>query len=101
MHSYRLTPQAQEDLKDIRRHTRQEWGEQQTKDYLEGLRSTFQMLLKMPNMGRSRADDLNEGIFSYPYASHMIYYKQAEDDLIIVAVLHERMVPSNHLEERL
>ncbi len=101
MRGCRFTPQAQEDLKDIRRYTIQKWGEQQANDYLAELRDTLRMLLKMPGIGRSRADDLREGIFSYPYGSHMIYYRATEDALIVVAVLHSRMVPAAHLEERL
>lgn len=101
MHSYRFTVQAQEDLKDIHRYTVQEWGEQQAKDYLAALRDTLHMLLKMPGIGRSCAGDLQEGIYSYPYASHVIYYKLTEEALIVVAVLHNRMVPAAHLEERL
>lgn len=98
---YRLTPQAQEDLKNIRRYTRQHWGEQQAKDYLAQLRNALQSLLNNPNLGRHRADDLREGIYSYLHASHMIYYQHSENELIVVAVLHTKMVPSAHLEERL
>ena len=100
MPSYYIIPKAQEDLKEIRRYTVEKWGAEQANKYLSSLRDTLQVLLKMPGIGRSRADDLCDGIFSYPYASHMIYYRWSENRLIVIAVLHNRMVPAAHMEER-
>jgi len=39
-------------------------------------------------------------VFSFPYGSHMLYYRIEEEQLVVFAVLHQRMVPTEHLQGR-
>lgn len=96
---YRLTADAKRDLTNIRHYTLQKWGKQQSTKYLADIRDTIRTLSEMPSMGKRRLD-IDEVIFSFPHVSHTIYYTIANKQVVVVAVLHNSMVPSNHLEGR-
>ena len=57
------------------------------------------MLFDNPLMGVHRRD-MDEGVYSFPYASHIIYYMIEKKQLIVIGILHSSMVPTNHLEGR-
>ncbi|PHM50639.1 type II toxin-antitoxin system RelE/ParE family toxin [Xenorhabdus miraniensis] len=97
--NYRLTPDAQSDLIEIRRFTVKQWGKVQSKKYLSELQQTFRLLSVTPSLGRFRTD-VGAGVLSFPHASHVIYYMIHERQLVIFGVLHKRMVPANHLDGR-
>ena len=94
--SYRLTPDAQADLIEIRRYTLEQWGEIQSKKYLSELRQTIRLLSEAPAIGKQRPDIDSD---SFPSASHIIYYTLSEQ-LIVFGVLHRSMAPLAHLEDR-
>jgi toxin ParE1/3/4 len=56
MRSYRLTPDAQTDLIEIRRFTVKQWGTAQAQKYLLELRQTIRLLAETPSLGKSRPD---------------------------------------------
>jgi toxin ParE1/3/4 len=96
---YRLTPDAQTDLIEIRRFTVKQWGTAQSQKYLLELRQTIRLLAETPSLGKSRPD-VGSSVLSFPHVSHVIYYVAHEQQLIVFGVLHKRMVPLNHLAER-
>ncbi len=97
--AYRLTPDAQSDLIEIRQYTLNQWGKDQSKKYLSELRQTIKALSKTPDIGKQR-EDVGADIYSFPHASHVIYYTLCKQGPVIFAVLHKRMVPLPHLLER-
>ena len=99
MLNYRLTPDAQSDLIDIRRFTLDRWGEAQSKKYLFELRQTLHLLAETPSLGKPRPD-VGAGVLSFPHVSHVIYYVLHARQLVVLGVLHKRMVPTNHLDGR-
>lgn len=99
MPGYRLTPDAQSDLVEIRRYTLKQWGSSQSQKYLSEIRQTIRLLAETPTLGKQRPD-VASGVFSFPYVSHVIYYVIPAHQLIAFGVLHKRMVPHNHLENR-
>lgn len=99
MSAYRLTADAQSDLIEIRCYTLAHWGSQQSQKYLSEMRQTLQLLAETPTLGKLRPDVV-PGAFSFPYVSHVIYYFQHREQIIVFGVLHKRMVPSSHLEHR-
>lgn len=99
MSNYRLTPDAQSDLIDIRRFTVKQWGEAQSQKYLSELRRTLRLLATTPSLGKARPD-IGEDVLSFPHVSHVVYYTVHERQLIVFGVLHKRMVPVNHLDGR-
>tara|TARA_R110002020_G_scaffold350210_1_gene563617 strand:+ start:28380 stop:28682 length:303 start_codon:yes stop_codon:yes gene_type:complete len=96
---FRLTRDAQQDLKAIRRYTVDTWGQEQSRKYLQGARETMELLAEFPAQGLARLD-VGEGVFSFPYGSHMLYYRLEKKQLVVFAVLHQRMVPTEHLQGR-
>jgi len=97
--NYRLTPDAQSDLIEIRRYTVEQWGEAQSKKYLSELRQTIRLLAETPSPGKPRPE-VGINVLSFPHVSHVIYYVVHEQQLVVFGVLHKRMVPVNHLLER-
>ncbi len=96
---YRLTADAQADLIEIRQFTVKQWGLSQSKKYLSELREIIYLLAERPSLGKSRPD-VDSNVLSFPHASHILYYVMHEQQLIVIAVLHKRMVPFNHLAKR-
>ena len=99
MVAYRLTPDAQSDLIEIRRFTFQRWGSEQSRKYPSDLRQTIRLLAETPSLGKHRPA-VGPGVQSFPFVSHVIYYVVHEQQLIVFGVLHKRMVPQDHLAER-
>jgi len=95
---YRFTHEAQQDLIKIRRFTLQTWGAEQSGIYLANLKNTVQLLSEMPSMGKNCQDELGDGVYRFPCVSHTIYYFIIPDHtLVVIAILHQNMVPEVHL----
>lgn len=96
---FRLTRDAQQDLTEIRSYTTQAWGQAQSRKYLQDLRSTLELLAEFPGQGTVRRD-VGEGVLSFPYGSHMLYYRVENKTVVVFAVLHQKMLPTAHLQGR-
>jgi len=100
---YRLTADAKADLIEIRRYSLKNWGERKSQAYLAGLKETIQRLSEFPLIGEARID-IADSVFSFPYASHMIYYtlnyQQDHQQILVFAVIHQSRTPLLHLEQR-
>jgi len=83
---YRLTRQAQSDIKAIYHYTVENFGEEQAKEYLNGLGYSFDLLTDNPKIGR-----LWDGKGRrYIYKSHLVYYRILEDEIIITRIRNVR-----------
>ena len=98
MASFRLTAKAKADLRSIGRYTQKTWGREQRNRYLALLDGSFRALAKDPRKGRS-CDDIRPGYRKLPIGRHLIFYRQAEDAIEIIRILHERMDIETHLAE--
>ena len=102
MLQYLWTDQSKQDLIQIRRFTVERWGYKQSTQYLSDLRKTLLLLAEMPLMGKDCLDDLEENIFRFPFGSHIICYWAISDKaIVVVAILHQSMVPAKHWSRRL
>ncbi len=91
MRSFDLTKAALEDLKSIARFTQGRWGVRQRDKYLKEIDQVFRALAKNPEMGRT-CDEIREGYRKLAHASHVIYYKEHDEDaVLIVRILHMMM----------
>ncbi len=95
MTAFRLTPQARTDLDEIWAYTAERWSFDQAEAYLRTLDATFQLLAEHPGMGRS-IDDIREGYFKFPAASHVVIFRKLEGTIEIVRLLHK----SSNVETR-
>lgn len=93
---YQFTDKTVRDLESIIDYTAQEWGISQANTYLDGLESRAQLLAENPDLGAAR-ETLFEGLLSFPYESHILYYKKHARGIVILRVLHQHMDPLKHL----
>jgi|SRR5690554_515126 len=93
---FRLTRDAQQDLTEIRRYTTQAWGQVQSRKYLQDMHSTLELMAEFPGQGGDR-EDVGEKVLSFPYGSHMLYYRMDSTAVVVFAALHQRMLPAAHI----
>ncbi len=96
MKNYSLTQAAKSDLINIKRYTSEHWGKLHSQEYLSKLRHTISLLAETPSLGKLRTD-VGSKILSFPYCSHVIYYVNHNNCVVVFAVLHQKMLPSKHL----
>jgi len=99
MVAFRLTEAAENDLVGIRTYSLKQFGKKQTIKYLTQLEQALVLLSESPALGQKRLD-IDSDIFSFPYQSHMIYFTKDVDVIVVFAVLHQKMIPHKHLEDR-
>jgi toxin ParE1/3/4 len=93
---FRLTRRAEADLFDIADYTRQTWGDEQCARYLDLLEACCQRLADHPVLGRA-CDKLRPGLRRREQGKHVVFYRRDGDDILVVRILHERMLPELHL----
>jgi plasmid stabilization system protein ParE len=96
-------PRAVDDMAGIAVYSLREWGEDQARDYMDGLELACRDRARHFQLGREV-----DGFRRWRYERHLIYYvvdaggsarEQNTDgtDLVIVRILHEKMLPARHL----
>ncbi len=93
---YQFTEKAERDLEGIIDYTTQQWGVSQADTYLDGLETRAQLLADNPDLGTKR-EALSEGLLSFPFESHILYYMKQPYGITIVRVIHQNMDPLKHL----
>jgi toxin ParE1/3/4 len=96
MSQLRLTPKARADLDAIWDYTVKYWGIEQAEAYLLSLGETMKLLANQPSLGRN-IDDIREGYFKFPAASHIFIYRSQPNTIEIVRILHKSMDVERHL----
>ena len=93
--AYQLTRIADNDLFQIWRESREQWGSRQADKYLNELESCFIELSQHPKLGRARPE-IRQGYRSIPKNKHLIFYRQHRGIIEIIRVLHQRMEITEH-----
>ena len=96
MAAYRLTRRAAADLDAVFEYTAERFGLVQARSYFQGLHACCERLADSPRLGRS-AESLAPGLRRYEFRSHVVFYLEESDGIVIVRVLHERMDAPRHL----
>lgn len=86
--SYKLSDIAETDISDIYDYTQVQYGKAQAIQYLTGLDACFNSLVEQPHMGKHRPE-IRDGLRSFPYEHHIVFYRLQENFIRIVRVLHE------------
>ncbi len=60
MKNYRLTKDAEQDLREVARYTRKEWGLAMLREYRGGLKKTFEAIGKNDVVSRDFSDNFPE-----------------------------------------
>ncbi|MCR9182932.1 MAG: type II toxin-antitoxin system RelE/ParE family toxin [Flavobacteriaceae bacterium] len=87
MNHYVLSQKTEEDIEDIYNYGIYRFGKDQALDYLISLQSYLHILVKNPEVGKQR-DEIKKGLYSFPYASHIIFYRIFKNHIRIVRILH-------------
>ena len=95
MAGFFLSGKAKADVKDIGRYTQERWGVEQRNRYLGELDACFQKIGANLTLGNS-ADAIRAGYRRIRQGSHMVFFRKAGNEVEIVRVLHNRMLPERH-----
>ena len=87
MANFYFTEQAEKDLEAIIDFTVQRGGAAQSHNYIDDLEALTQILADNPLLGTQR-DELFQGLRSFPYQSHLLFYVLQKEGIAIVRVLH-------------
>lgn len=91
-----LSPEAERDLESIWFYTFDNWGVSQADRYIDEFSAVLDQLSHHPNLGAS-CDHIRENYRRFPFARHVIYYRDTEFGISVVRILHQRMSPIRHL----
>ena len=98
MSKFKFSNEAVKDLEEIWFYTRQTWSIEQADRYYNLIMDEIEFISSNPQLGRT-IDYIKEGYKSTKVKSHVIYYKQIEDEaILIVRILHQRMDSENKLK---
>ena len=100
MTTFRLTQLALADLRSIGRYTQTTWGREQRNRYLAKLDECFHLLAEKPLRGVS-CDDIRSGYRKYPVGRHVVFYREAQEGIEIIRVLHISMDVESNLDDRI
>jgi toxin ParE1/3/4 len=91
MPGFRVTPRAQDDLKNIGRYTERQWGKRQRNTYLKALEKRFGWLAENPQLGK-RSTDVAEGYYSFPQGEHVVFYLVGDEGIDIIGIPHKEIL---------
>lgn len=80
-------PRAHQDLLEIWDYIARESNLDRADDYLRRLENALRNLATHPQMGRVRAE-LADGLRSFPFEGHVIFYLPLTDGVDVVRVIH-------------
>ncbi|MBV8747663.1 MAG: type II toxin-antitoxin system RelE/ParE family toxin [Xanthobacteraceae bacterium] len=96
MTGYVLSRRAREDLREIWNYTADRWDDDQADRYVRQLHRAVELIAMNPERGRSY-EHVRRGYRMFPAGAHMIFFRQVQDRINIVRVLHQRMDFQRHL----
>jgi len=86
--SYALSPLAEIDLEEIWFYTFQNWSLAQADSYHRDLVAAFEGLASGTKRGRDV--DVRPNYLKCPVGSHMIYFRNSDDQIKVIRVLNQR-----------
>ena len=97
MPRFRISHSANADLSDIAIYTKDTWGSDAALNYLDVLQDLMAQLAETPKLGKA-CNGLAEGLRSFQYQSHVVFYLEEKGGIVIARVLHERMNAPLHFD---
>jgi len=98
---YKLTPQSEEDIKDIARYTLKQWGKKQSMHYAGLLEKHFRKITSKSVYSRNFSERYPQVLLSHCEHHYIFHIQSDKKPPIIIAVLHERMDMLVRLKNRL
>lgn len=88
MSRFRLSPEAQSDLDDIRRYLARHGGPALARHVLGEIRRALRVIAESPGIGHSREDLTDEPVKFWPVFSYLIVYEPSTRPIGIARVIH-------------
>ncbi len=101
MKRYRLTKDAEKDLREVARYTLKKWGPAMLREYRSGLKKVLEAIANDNAVNRSFSDSIPELLVT-KYKHHFIFY--ITEDMgksVVIGVIHERRNIVKRISERL
>jgi len=99
MATFRLSPEAEHDLRDIIEYIAQD-SEPAAERVRQRLLEAMRNLAAMPGQGHRREDLTRREVLFWPVGNYLVIYKPRTDPLQIVAVLHGKRNVRRILRDR-
>ncbi len=96
--SVEFSPEARNDLADIRRYTLDKFGEVQVDAYLSKLADGIQRIRVMPGIGR-RHVEIPDDLLLAKVEQHFLVYQHVDDQIYIVRILFTRSNLGRHYQD--
>ena len=96
--SVKFSPEARNDLADLRRYTFDKFGEEQVDAYVSKLAEGIQRIRVMPGIGR-RHDEIPDDLLLVNVEQHYLVYQHVDDQIYIVRILFTRSNLGRYFEE--
>jgi toxin ParE1/3/4 len=93
---YLLSRKAKADLEAIWLYGFERWSLKQADMYVAGLYDCFEMIGRMPHLGR-KAFHLRAELLRFEHDSHTIFYIHKKRTVLVIRILHGKMDPERHL----
>jgi len=91
MKSIRLSPEAESELDRIWLYVARESGVPSIADrVVDAIEARMRLLVRNPQIGRRRDRDLRPGIRSLAVGEYVVLYRIAEDEVVVLHILHGR-----------
>ena len=88
MSRYVLLPNAERDLREIRRYYLERHSPRPARTILGAITEAFRSLSKNPGLGHKRADLTGKPYLFWPVHSYIVIYRAQTRPIEIIAVLH-------------
>lgn len=96
MATFKVSAIAGQRLDEIYVYTRETWGQAQAEAYVRGLFDCFDRIARRERVWRAVPAEFGVAGYFCRYEHHYVYWRQLDDAVGIVTILHERM----HLMDR-
>jgi toxin ParE1/3/4 len=93
---WRLTPAARNDLSEIWDFTAERWDQEQAQTYVTEIKVALERVAARPDRGQA-CDEIRAGYRRYAIGSHLIFYVDSDEGIVVVRILHQRMDPTRHV----
>jgi toxin ParE1/3/4 len=91
-----LSEDAEADLREISRYTKEHWGRERAYRYVQSLRNKLKLLCRHPELGPP-AEGVRPALRRCSYVSHNVFYRIGSGEIRVVRILHKQMRAEGHL----
>ncbi|MCC7346281.1 MAG: type II toxin-antitoxin system RelE/ParE family toxin [Variibacter sp.] len=96
MAKYLLAPRARRDMVGIWTFSAGQWSPRQADRYIEGILKGVEWVAANPDRG-APCDEIRKGYRKHRVGSHMLFYRQRRDGIVVIRILHQNMDFKRHL----